>query len=226
MAEQRKKMSRMRRQIGENLRQSNHHNPKISIFGLCDFTELLQMKEEYRSQGQKISDTAIFIKAAALALAEFPALNARLEGEEIVTYDCFNAGFAVDTPRGLIVLVLHDVQNSSLPQLAQQVSDTLRRLKDGTLTLDDYKGSTFTVSNMSKAGFGSFATSIINNDECVIIGLGGIHKGVFAGENDVPVVRDACYMTVNFNHAIVDGLIATQFAARLKQILEAPKQYM
>lgn len=226
MGEKRTKLTRMRRQIGDNLRQSDLHNPKISIFGLCDFTELLQMKAEYQARGEKISDTALFIKATALALAEYPALNSRLEGDEIVTYDSFHAGFAVDTPRGLIVLVARDVQEKPLPELARQVSDTLRRLKEGTLTLDDYKGSTFTVSNMSKAGFGSHATSIINNDECVIVGFGGIHKGVFADENDRPVVRDACYVTVNFNHAIVDGLIATQFMARLKQILESPRQYM
>ena len=226
MEEHSVKMSRMRKQIAENLRHSCSHNPTVSIFGLFDFTKLLEMKAAYAAKGQKIPDTAIFMKAATICLQEYPALNARLGDGEILTCDSFNPGFAVDTPRGLIVLTLHDAQDKSLPQLADEFRSLLHRLQDGTLTLDDYKGSTFTVSSMSKNAFGSFATSIINNDECVILGFGGIHKGVFADANDQPVVRSACYVTVNFNHAIVDGLIANQFMARLKEILEDPGAYM
>jgi len=219
-------MNRMRRQIAEHLRRSNTEHPTISSFGLFDFTELLELKEERSAEGKKLLDTAIFIKATALTLKEHPVMNSRIEGDEIITYDTFNAGFAVDTPRGLIVLVLHDVLDKSVEEISDGLRDLLKRLREGALTLDDYKGSTFTISNMSKAPFGSFSNSILNNDECIIVGIGGIHKSPMVVENDEIAVRQSAYVTLNYNHAIVDGVYAHHFLERLKEIFEHPKQYM
>lgn len=225
MAEQRKKLNRMRKLIGENMRQSNINNPKTSGFGLYDFTELLEMKQELEAAGRKVSDTVIFLKAIALTLKEYPAMNARLEGDECIVYDSINPGIAVDTPRGLITLTLRDTQDKSLMDLAEDFRALMHRMRDGKLTADDYTGSTYTISNLSRTS-GGFFTSIINNNECFIIGFGGIHKQAMVLENDVIAARSVCYVTVNANHVLVDGVETGKFMERLREILEHPKRYM
>lgn len=225
MAEQRKKLSKMRKLIGENMKQSNINNPKTSGFMLCDVTEFLELKEELAAKGHKISDTVFFVKAIALALKEYPALNSRLDGDEYILYDSINPGIAVDTPRGLIVLTLRDTQDKTLFEIADDFRNLMHRMKDNQLTMDDYTGSTYTISNLSRSN-GGFFTSIINNNECFIIGVGGIHKQALVLENDEIAARSVCYVTVNGNHVLVDGVETGKFMERIRQIIEHPKDAM
>ena len=118
MAEQRIKLNKMRRMIGENMRQSNINNPRTAGSVQLDFTELLEMKAELADKGHKVSDTAIFVWAIARALKDHPKLNSRLEGEEMIIYDEINPGIAVDTPRGLLALTLRNTENKTLLEVS------------------------------------------------------------------------------------------------------------
>lgn len=219
--EHRVKLSRMRKIIGNNMRNSNMNNPKTTGFMLCDVTELLKMKETLAAAGNKVSDTAIFLKAIAVALKEHPSMNSRLDEDECIVYDSINAGVAVDTPRGLVVLTVRDTQSKSLMEISKDFQALMGRLRENRLTLDDYSGSTYTISNLSKSE-GGFFTSIINNNECILVGIGGIHKQALVMENDEIAPRSVLYLMVNGNHVLVDGVETGKFMSRVKEILEHP----
>lgn len=225
MAEQRIKLNKMRRMIGENMRQSNINNPRTAGSVQLDFTELLEMKAELADKGHKVSDTAIFVWAIARALKDHPKLNSRLEGEEMIIYDEINPGIAVDTPRGLLALTLRNTENKTLLEVSESFRDLMHRFKEGRLTMDDYTGSTYTISNMTRSAV-HFFTSNINNNECFIIGFGGIHKAPVVLEDGSIAARDVCFMTTNGNHVLVDGMETDNFTSQLQDILTHPKKYL
>ena len=224
MAEQRIKLNKMRKLIGENMRQSTRNNPRTAGSVQLDFTELLELKAELAENGHKVSDTAFFVWAIAAALQGHPNLNSRLEGDEMVLYDSINPGIAVDTPKGLVSLTLRNTEYKTLLEISESFRDLMRRMKEGRLTMDDYTGSTYTISNMTRSAV-PFFTSIINNNECFIIGFGGIHMAPVALDDGTVAVRKVCYMTINANHVLVDGMETDYFTEKLCQILTHPRTY-
>lgn len=189
-----------------------------------DMSEVEKLKAEYKNRGQKISSTAIFIKAMALAVAKYPHINSRLEGDTIVQYDDFNPGIAMDTPKGLLVLVLKAAQNKSLDQINAEVLELLDRARNNKITLDDFKGGTMTISNMSMTNV-DFFTSIVNNFETVIMGFGRTKKRVVVGENDEILIRPMSWIMVNINHSLTSGVPSNHFINHIAMVLENPKQY-
>lgn len=143
----------------------------------------------------------------------------------MIVYDAINPGIAVDTPRGLLSLTLHHTENKTLLEISDGFRDLMHRLKEGRLTMDDYTGSTYTISNMTRSAV-HFFTSIINNNECFIIGFGGIHKAPVVLEDGSIAAHDVCYMTTNANHVLVDGMETDHFTEMLGTILTHPRDYL
>ena len=225
MSHRREKLSRMRKLIGDNMRRSSQEIPQASGFVSVDFTELLELQQELREQGKKVSDTIFLVKAVVEGLKERPELNARLEGDEAVYYDDINAGVAANTPNGLMVITLRRLQDKSLLEIAELFRDTMGRMSSNKLTMDDISGSTFTVSSLSKSRLRAFS-SIINNNECFILGMAGIHKEPVVLPDGSIAARDICNIIVNMNHVLVDGVSITAFLERVCGVLEHPRAYM
>lgn len=189
-----------------------------------DMSEVEKLRAEYKERGQKLSSTAIFIKAIALAVAEYPHINSRLEGDIIIQYDDFNPGIAVDTPKGLLVLVLRAAQNKSLDQINEEVAELLDRVKNNKITMDDFQGGTMTISNMSMTNV-DFFTSIVNNFETVIMGFGRTKKKVVVGENDEILIKPMSWIMVNINHTLTSGVPSNHFMNHIAKVLENPKKF-
>ncbi len=189
-----------------------------------DMSEVEKLRAEYKNKGQKLSSTAIFIKAIALATLEYPKINSRLEGDTIIQYDDLNPGIAVDTPKGLLVLVLKAVQNKSLDQINNEVEELLERAKNNKLAVEDFQDGTMTISNMSMTNV-DFFTSIVNNFETVIMGFGRTKKKVVVGDNDEILIRPMSWIMANINHSLTSGVPSNHFINHIAKVLENPRQY-
>ena len=189
-----------------------------------DMTAIIGLREEYKARGLKLSSTAVYVKALEVALREHPEMNSRLEGGELVQYRDCNAGIAVDTPKGLYVVVLREVQNKPLDAINEGVAELLERTRNGKLTLDDFKGGTFTISNMAMLDV-DFFTSLVNNFETAIYGFGRTQKKPVVDENDQIVIRPMSYVMININHTATTGVPANKMLKTLAGILENPGKF-
>jgi len=158
-----------------------------------------------------------------LALKKYPYLNASLDDEkqEIVLKKYYNIGIATDTEQGLVVPVVKGAEHKSITQLAEEISKLSEKARAGQLTLDEIQGSTFTVTNVGGIG-GVFATPIINYPEVAILGVHKITKRPVVKDNQI-IIRDMTYLSVSFDHRVLDGAMAAQFMNAIKQYLEDPK---
>lgn len=221
MTETRIMLAGIRKIIAEKMKKSQLDNPHASGYLKVDMTEVLKLKKEYESKNINISMSSILIKAIAVAMKKFPQMNSRLEGEEIITYDDVNVGVGVALPYGLIAVVVKEAQTKSLEQISKELSHLIEKANKGQLTLDEMTGSTITVSNLSMSKVEAF-TSIINNNECLIIGLGGIKKELVVNKDDTTSIRQMSNLCFNINHAILDGYPGTMFGCELAEIMEKP----
>ncbi len=226
MCEHRKPLSRMRLIIGDNLRESVSLIPHSSNSSVVNCDNLVAFSQKLKSEGHKISMTVIFAKAISKALEEFPSLNARLEGKDVIEYDCHNAGVAIELPTGLAVIVLKNIQDKNLFEIDADFHVLLDKIKSNTLTLDDITGSTFTSTVLSMRRRQGVFTSIINNHEGFILAMGPIFKNPVVDENDNIVVQNQATCVLNYNHALFDGVITANFADRVYDILEDPEAYL
>jgi len=224
MGERREKLGVLKL-IGENLRNSSNAYAQPSGVVTMDLEKFVQMREEFKKEGKRISSTACYVKAVALGLEKYPELNARLDGDEIVYYDDINVGVGVDTAKGLMVIVVREVQNKSLEQIAEELNDLVDRARIGKLTMDDITGSTITISNLDKSRI-EFFESVINNDEAVIMGFGRIQKMPVVDENDQIVVHHVGRLIDTINHTLTSGVKISQFDEYVATILENPKEYL
>lgn len=163
------------------------------------------------------------IKALITALKQYPFLNATLneEKEEIVLKKYYNIGIATDTEQGLVVPVIKAAEHKSITQLAEEIARLSQRARAGQLTLDEIQGSTFTITNVGGIG-GVFATPIINYPEVAILGVHKITKRPVVKHSQI-VIRDMTYLSVSFDHRVLDGAMAAEFTNVIKQYLEDPK---
>ncbi|MGI5891700.1 MAG: 2-oxo acid dehydrogenase subunit E2 [Bacillota bacterium] len=224
MGEKRVKLSGARKYISDHMLNSILSYPQARGFIKVDMTEILKMRDEYISQGQKIAMSAFMIKIISTALKKFPSLNARLERDEIIYYDHINCGIGIDIGGGLYVLVIKDADQKTLLEIDKEFRAYLDKLKNNTLTLDDMKGGTFTITNFCNSK-PEFFTSIINNDECIIVGIGGLKKQVVVTEDDQIVIRPMCMFIVNMNHSITDGRDINGFMETIYDICQEPQSY-
>jgi pyruvate dehydrogenase E2 component (dihydrolipoamide acetyltransferase) len=222
----REQMSRMRKTIAANMVRSVQTIPHLTNFDDADVTELEHLRKasaaEYAKNNLKLTALAFVIKAVSLSLRQHPAVNASIDPEkgEIVYKDYVNVGLAVDTPRGLVVPVLRDCDQLSIPQIAQAIADTAEKAKNAQYGLEDLRGGTFTISNLGAVG-GAYSTPIINWPEVAILLLGRSRKMPVIHEDKIEP-RLMMPLSLSYDHRIIDGAMAARFLNEVIGYLESP----
>jgi len=217
----------MRKIISERLLKSSVMTAHVTHVDESDVTELASLRESLRGEanrlGVKLTFLPFFIKAAVAALKEFPYLNSTLgdEGSNIIIKNYYNIGIASDTEEGLVVPVLKEADRKDVFTIAEELEKLSARARAGQLGLDEVRGSTFTITNIGAIG-GLFATPIINYPEVAILGVHKIVKRPVV-RNDRIEPRDMVYLSLTFDHRVVDGAYAARFMKRLVEILQDPK---
>jgi pyruvate dehydrogenase E2 component (dihydrolipoamide acetyltransferase) len=218
-------LSTVRRTIAERMATSAHTTAPVTLTTEADATALVRLRRELKDGGVSPlpSYNDLLAKLAARALTEHPAVNARLEDDRIVQAATVNVGIAVDTERGLLVPVLRDVQTKSLGQVARESAALIERVRSGGAGPDDLRGGTFTITNLGMYEIDAF-TPIINLPECAILGVGRIvpKQVVVDVETERLAVRHMVFVSLTFDHRLVDGAPAARFLQRIKQYVERP----
>jgi pyruvate dehydrogenase E2 component (dihydrolipoamide acetyltransferase) len=192
-----------------------------------DMSEIVHLRDKSKvsaeKRGVKLTYLPFIIKALIPALKQYPYLNASLddEKEEIILRRYYNIGIATDTDQGLVVPVIKEADRKSIAQLAAEITTLSDKARASQLTLDEIQGSTFTITNVGGIG-GMFATPIINYPEVAILGVHKITKRPVVKDNQI-VIRDMTYLSLSFDHRVLDGAMAAHFVNTIKQYLEDPK---
>jgi len=225
-AEERIPIHGIRRRIAEKMSKSLHTAAQVTHVDEVDYTQLIGLREKLKplaeQQGVKLTFMPFIMQAAVACLKEFPYFNSSIDEErqEIILKHYYNIGFATDTPNGLIVPVVKDVDKKSILQIARELADLSEKARTGRIALDEIQGGTFTVTNIGTLG-GLISTPIINIPEVAILGIQKIQKRPVVRENEI-VIRDISFISLSFDHRVVDGADAARFATRLISILENP----
>ncbi|KAI9265395.1 dihydrolipoyllysine-residue succinyltransferase E2 component [Helicostylum pulchrum] len=227
--EKRVKMNRMRLRIAERLKQSQDTAASLTTFNEVDMTNLMSLRSEYKDavlkkHGVKFGFMSAFVKASACALTEFPAVNASIDGAEIVYHDFVDLSVAVSTPKGLVTPVLRNVEDMDYLKIEQSVAELGKKARDNKITIEDMAGGTFTISNGGV--FGSLmGTPIINLPQTAILGMHGIKERPMAVNGQVEI-RPMMYIALTYDHRLVDGREAVQFLVRIKELVEDPRRLL
>jgi pyruvate/2-oxoglutarate dehydrogenase complex dihydrolipoamide acyltransferase (E2) component len=211
--ERREPLRGVRRQIAEHLTRAHREVPAVTVVEECDFTELAG------SRGER-SYLAYLVQAAVAGLGEFPELNATFAGSEIVYWERYDIGIAVQTEQGLVVPVLRGAEERSLEELDAEAERLAAGAREGTLEADDLRGSTFTVTSAGRLG-GLFATPLVNHPEVAILGLHRIGPKAVVREGEI-VAREVGWLSCTFDHRVVDGARASEFLLGVIARLESP----
>lgn len=224
-AEQRVPMTRLRAKIAERLVQAQSTQALLTSFNEVDLLAVNALRARYKESfdkqyGVKLGFMSFFTKACVEALKKFPAVNASVEGTDVVYHDYFDIGVAVSTDRGLIVPVLRDADKMSFADIEKLIALYAQSARAGTITLDELTGGTFTITNGGT--FGSLlSTPIVNAPQSAILGMHKIQERAMVIDGQV-VVRPMMYVALTYDHRIIDGREAVQFLVTVKQCLEDP----
>ena len=227
--ERREPMSRLRRRIAERLKQAQNTAAMLTTFNEVDMSAVMRARADWRDAfetkyGVRLGFMSFFVKAAVVALREQPAVNAQIDGDDIVYRDYCNVGVAVGAPQGLVVPVLRDAERMSFADIERAIADFGRRAREGALAVADMAGGTFTVSNGGVYG-SLMSTPILNPPQSAILGMHKIEKRpVVVG--DSIVARPMMYLALSYDHRIVDGRQAVTFLVRIKECIEDPRRIM
>ena len=222
----REKMSRMRKTIATNMVRSVATIPHLTNFDDADVTELERLRKdsatEYAKSDVKLTALAFVVKAVSLSLKQHPSVNSAVDMEkgELVYKDYVNIGLAVDTSRGLVVPVLRDCDQQSIPQIAQEIAKTAEKAKNAQYGVEDLRGGTFTISNLGAIG-GTYSTPIINHPEVAILLLGRSRKLPIVYEDRVEP-RLMMPLSLSYDHRVIDGAMAARFLKEVIGYLESP----
>lgn len=224
MAEKRIPLSPMRRYIGKSLQHSVVTYPQASGFFQADTTELFALKNRWKENGFPVSFTAFVTKAVAIALRDYPELNARIEGNAIIQYDEINPGIAIADDKGLYVMVLHQAEQKNPMEISNEIQMMTQKVRENKVTPDDMTGGTITISSAG-TGRTEIFTSIVTNDQALILGVGRTKKQPVVMADGSIAVRSMTWFATNMNHLLVDGRSVSRFRDRLGEILEDPEKY-
>lgn len=225
------KLLGLRRTIAERMVHSKRTIPHYSYVDECDVTELVKLrednKESFAKQGVKLTYLAFFVKAVAAALKEVPMVNSSLDeaAEEIILHDRVNVGIAVATPNGLIVPVVRDADKRKLLELAREIERLRNDARAGKSKLEELRGGTFTVTSIGNLG-GLFATPVINHPEVGILGIGKIAKRPVIDDQGQMRAADMVYLSLAFDHRVVDGAVAVEFGNAIMKRLQKPGEML
>ena len=227
--EERVKMTRLRKRIAERLKDAQNTAAMLTTYNEVDMSAVMAARNKYKDlfatkHGIKLGFMSFFTKACCLALKEIPAVNAQIDGDEIVYHNYANIGVAVSSPNGLVVPVLKDAQDMSFADTELAIANFGKKARDGKLTVDDMQGGTFTVSNGGI--FGSLMSSpILNPPQSGILGMHKIQERPMAIGGQV-VIRPMMYLALSYDHRIIDGREAVTFLVRVKEALEDPTRLL
>ena len=223
--EERVRMTKRRQTIARRLVEAQQTAAMLTTFNEADMTAIMALRERRKESFKKefgvgLGIASFFVKATIAALRAFPALNAEIQGDEIVYKHYFDIGMAVGAEGGLVVPVIRDADRMNFPQMEIAIREFAKKATDGTLTLEDLRGGTFTITNGGV--FGSLmSTPILNPPQVAILGLHKIQDRVVP-VNGQPVIRPMMYLALSYDHRIVDGREAVQFLVKVKDYVEDP----
>jgi 2-oxoglutarate dehydrogenase E2 component (dihydrolipoamide succinyltransferase) len=223
--EERVRMTRLRQTIARRLKDAQNTAAMLTTFNEVDMTHVMALRNQYKDLFQKKYATKLgfmgfFVRACVQALKEIPAVNAEIDGTDIVYKNYYHIGVAVGTDKGLVVPVVRDCDRKSLAEIEKEIADFGRRARDGTLKLEEMQGGTFTISNGGVYG-SLMSTPILNAPQSGILGMHKIQERpmVVAGKVEP---RPMMYLALSYDHRVVDGREAVTFLVRVKEVLEDP----
>jgi 2-oxoglutarate dehydrogenase E2 component (dihydrolipoamide succinyltransferase) len=222
-------MTRLRQTIAKRLKSAQENAALLTTFNDVDMTAVMEARAKYKDlfekkHGVRLGFMGFFVKAACMALKDVPAVNAFIEGDEIVYHDYADISVAVSAPNGLVVPVIRDAQDMSVAQVERTIGDFGKRAKDGSLTMDEMKGGTFTISNGGV--FGSLlSTPIVNPPQSAVLGLHRIEERPVVVNGQI-VARPMMYLALSYDHRIIDGREAVTFLVALKNAIEDPTRLL
>ena len=223
--EQRVPMSRLRQRVAERLLQSQSQNAILTTFNEVNMKPIMDLRAKYKEKfekqyGVKLGFMSFFVKAAVAALKKFPAVNASIDGNDIVYHGYFDIGIAVGSPRGLVVPILRNVDQMSIAEIELAIVDYANKAKSGKIAIEDLTGGTFSITNGGT--FGSMmSTPIINPPQSAILGMHATKERAVV-ENGQVVVRPMMYLALSYDHRIIDGREAVLTLVTIKEALEDP----
>lgn len=224
--QRREKMSQLRKTISRRLVESKNTTAMLTTFNEADMSRIMEIRTKYKdkfkeSHGVGLGFMSFFAKAAAIALQEWPAVNAYIDGDQLVYHDYVDISIAVSTPRGLTVPVIRNVESLSMADIEKKVIELAGKARDNKLSMEELQGGTFTITNGGV--FGSLmSTPIINLPQSAILGMHKIQERPMAINGQV-VIKPMMYLAVSYDHRIIDGRESVSFLVRVKELLENPE---
>ena len=229
LREERVPMSRLRRVIAQRLKEAQNTAAMLTTFNEVDMTAVMELRSQYKDSFEKNHDARLgfmgfFVKACIAGLREFPAVNAEINGNDIIYKDYYNIGVAVGTPQGLVVPVIKDAHDLSIAEIETSVAGYGLKARDGGLAPSDMSGGTFTISNGGVYG-SLMSTPILNTPQSAILGMHKIQKRPIAVGDEI-VIRPMMYLALSYDHRIIDGREAVSFLVRVKESIEDPRRLL
>lgn len=227
--EERVKMTRLRSRIAERMKEAQNTAAILTSFNEVDLKAVMDLRKKYKQQfiethGVKLGLMSFFVKACCEALKKHPIVNASLDGNEIVYHNYMDIGIAVSTERGLMVPILRNAENLSLAQIELMIAEYARRARDGSISLEDIQGGTFSITNGGV--FGSLvSTPLLNPPQSAILGMHTIKERPIVINGDI-VARPMMFTAISYDHRIIDGKEAVQFLVDIKNALEDPARLL
>jgi 2-oxoglutarate dehydrogenase E2 component (dihydrolipoamide succinyltransferase) len=228
--EQRVKMTRLRRTIALRLKEAQNNAAMLTTFNEVDMTAIMALRSEYRDafekkhKGVRLGFMSVFVRACCAALKEFPAVNAEIDGDDVVYKNFVHMGIAVGGPSGLVVPVIRDADQLGFAGIEGAIADFGRRARDGALKLDELTGGTFSITNGGIYG-SLMSTPILNPPQSAILGMHKIQERPMAIGGKVEI-RPMMYLALSYDHRIVDGKEAVSFLVRVKEGVEDPRRLL
>jgi len=225
--EERIKMTRLRQTIAKRLKEAQENAAMLTTFNEVDMSEVISMRNQYKDEflnkyGVKLGFMSFFVKACVIGLKNFPAINAEIQGDEIVYKNYYNISIAVGTDRGLVVPVLRETDEMSFADIEKNIGDLGQKARDGKITIEDLQGGTFTITNGGIYG-SMLSTPILNPPQSAVLGMHNIVERPVVVDGNVEA-RPVMYLALSYDHRIIDGKEAVSFLKILKESLEKPQR--
>ncbi len=227
--EERVKMTRLRQTVARRLKEAQNTAAMLTTFNDVDMTAVIEARSRYKDlfekkHGIRLGFMGFFVKACALAAKDVPSVNGSIEGDEIVYHDYLDVSIAVSAPKGLVVPVVRNADRMSFAEIEKTIADFGKRAKDGTLTVEEMQGGTFTISNGGV--FGSLlSTPIINPPQSAVLGMHRIEERPVVKDGQI-VARPMMYLALTYDHRLIDGREAVTFLVRVKEAIEDPTRLL
>ena len=225
--EERVKMTRLRLTIAKRLKEAQENAAMLTTFNEVDMSEVMSMRNKYKEEFQnsykvKLGFMSFFVKACVIGLKNYPAINAEIQGEEIVYKNYYNISIAVGTDRGLVVPVLRETDEMSFADIEKNIGKLGQKAKDGKITIEDLQGGTFTITNGGIYG-SMLSTPILNPPQSAVLGMHNIVQRPIVVDGKVEI-RPIMYLALSYDHRIIDGKEAVSFLKIVKESLEQPQR--